>query len=330
MTDRPSFGVVVPPCGEFGSPAVFADVVDAVEGLGYADVWFGDHVAVPRYAAAITDPGWAEPLASCLVALGRTRRLRAGTDVLVVPYRNPLLVAKMAATADALSDGRLLLGVGVGYLRGEFAALGAAYEERGSVTNDYLRAMRALWESAGEPVTYHGKHVSFEDVCMGPQCTAGAVPVWVGGNASAALRRAATLGDGWHPLFPDPEGYRQGRERILEMRGGEAGFTFSMSLATTRVLDGSQTFAPTSWAEFSDIPEDFNYAPPVPMTDDGRTRFVGNPDQIAEDITDYLAAGVQHFTLRFAADGRDTSVSDYLQQLQRFADDVKPRFSSTF
>jgi alkanesulfonate monooxygenase SsuD/methylene tetrahydromethanopterin reductase-like flavin-dependent oxidoreductase (luciferase family) len=222
-----------------------------------------------------------------------------------------------------------VLGVGVGYLRGEFAALGAAYEERGAVTSDYVRAMRVLWESAGEPATYHGKHVSFDDVCMGPAGTAGGVPVWVGGNAPSALRRAATLGDGWHPLFPDPEGYRQGRERILEMRGSAEDFTFSMSLATTRVLDTSQTFSPTSWAEVSDIPDDFNYAPPVPFTEDGRTRFVGNPDQIAQDIADYVAAGVQHFTLRFCADGRDTTVSDYLQQVQRFADDVKPQFSST-
>jgi alkanesulfonate monooxygenase SsuD/methylene tetrahydromethanopterin reductase-like flavin-dependent oxidoreductase (luciferase family) len=115
------------------------------------------------------------------------------------------------------------------------------------------------------------------------------------------------------------------------MRGSAEGFTFSMSLATTRVLDTSQPLAPTSptsWAEVSDIPDDFNYAPPVPVTGDGRTRFVGNPDQIAQDIADYLAAGVQHFTLRFCADGRDTTVFDYLQQLQRFADDVKPQFSS--
>jgi probable F420-dependent oxidoreductase len=326
MTGGPSFGVVVPPCGEFGDPAAFADIVDTVEGLGYADVWFGDHVAVPRYAAAITDPSWTEPLTACFFALGRTRRLRAGTDVLVVPYRNPVLVAKMAATADALSGGRLVLGVGVGYLRGEFAALGADHDERGAITSDYMQAMRVLWDSAGEPVSYRGPHVAFEDVCMGPFRTTGSTPVWVGGNAPSALRRAATVGDGWHPLFPDPEGYRLGRERILGIRGGEAEFTFSISLATTRVLDTRQTFVPTSWAELSEIPDDFNYAPPVPATEGGRPRFVGNPDQIAADIDDYVSAGVQHFTLRFAADGRDSSVPDYLQQLQRFADDVKLRF----
>src|SRR3954452_5899489 len=154
MTGGPSFGVVVPPSGAFAMSGALADIVDAAEGLGYADVWFGDHVAVPRYAAAITDPGWMEPLTSCFFALGRTRRLRAGTDVLVAPYRNPLLVAKMAATADVLSGGRLVLGVGVGYLRGEFAALGADYAARGAVTDEYLRTLGALWDSAGAPTSF--------------------------------------------------------------------------------------------------------------------------------------------------------------------------------
>src|SRR4051812_7622853 len=254
MTDGPSFGVVVPPSGAFGNSGTLADIVDAAESLGYADVWFGDHVAVPRYAAAITDPGWMEPLTSCFFALGRTRRLRAGTDVLVVPYRNPVLVAKMAATADVLSGGRLVLGMGVGYLRGEFAALGADYEARGAVTDDYLRAIRVLWESAGNPVTYRGEHVAFEDVCVGPSRPQGGIPVWVGGNARSAYRRAATLADGWHPLVPDPDGYRLGRDEILGMRGTKDDFTFSISLATTRVLDTGQAFVPTSWAEFSEIP----------------------------------------------------------------------------
>src|SRR6516225_2930525 len=121
MSARPSFGVVIPATGPFGSQGVFGAVVDAIEDLGYDDVWFGDHVAVPSYAAHITAPDWLEPITCCLLALGRTTRLRAGTDVLVLPYRNPLLVAKMAATADVMSNGRVVLGVGVGYLKGGFA-----------------------------------------------------------------------------------------------------------------------------------------------------------------------------------------------------------------
>jgi probable F420-dependent oxidoreductase len=320
-----SFGVVLPAFGPLASRDAFNDAVDTIEGLGFADVWFGDHVAVPSYAAHVTRPEWLEPLSACMLALGRTSRLRAGTDVLVLPYRNPLLVAKMAATADALSGGRLVLGVGVGYLKGEFAALGADYGRRGPTTDQYLQAMRALWGSAGTPVSFDGEFVSFDNVCMGPSPTTGQVPVWVGGNAPAALRRAALMGDGWHPLFPTPDLYRSGRDAIVALRGSADGFTFSMSLAVTRVLDAGEASTPRTWGDDADIPEDFGYSPPIPLTADGRPRFVGDPDQVAEDVEVYIGAGVRHFTLRFSA-GADVGVSDYLHQLQGFADQVMDRF----
>lgn len=329
MTARPSFGVVIPATGPLATRAAFGDAVDTIEGLGYEDVWFGDHVAVPSYAAAITDPDWLEPITCCLLALGRTTRLRAGTDVLVVPYRNPVLVAKMAATADAMSGGRLVLGVGVGYLKGEFAALGADYKHRGAVSDEYLRAMRVLWAGAGKPTSFDGEFVRFDDVCVGPAPIRGQVPVWVGGNAPAALRRAAVLGDGWHPLFPTPGGYRRGRDAIVAMRKTSERFVFSMSLAATKVLEPGGTYKPALWADLADVPDDFGYAPAVPTTDDGRVRFVGDPDQVATDVEDYLDAGVEHFTLRFSVGGHDIVVADYLDQLQWFAQEVMARFDES-
>lgn len=321
----PRFGVVVPATGPVTHPRAFGEVIDACDALGYDGVWFGDHVAVPSYAAAFTDPGWIEPLSGCLLALGRSRRLRAGTDVLVVPYRNPLVVAKMAATAHALSGGRLVLATGVGYLRGEFGALGADYARRGAVTDEYLGVIRTLWRSGGRPTSFAGRFVSFDQVCLGPSADALAVPLWVGGNAPPALRRAAALGDGWHPLFPTPEAYRRGRERIDALR--EPGpFTWSISLAATRVLGAGESYAPTSWADVSDVPADFGYAPPMPTDPDGRPRFVGDADEVAADVTEYVAAGVEHFTLRFSTGGAGSSVADYLAQLERFACEVMGRF----
>jgi probable F420-dependent oxidoreductase len=320
--------VVVPATGPFGSPDVFGAVVDTIENLGYDDVWFGDHVAVPSYAAHITGPDWLEPITCCLLALGRTTRLRAGTDVLVLPYRNPVLVAKMAATADAMSGGRLVLGVGVGYLKGEFAALGAPYERRGAVADEYIRVMRELWASAGQPVSFDGKFVRFDRVCVGPTPASGLVPVWVGGNAPAAWRRAAVLGEGWHPLFPNPDEYRRGHDAIVAMGDTAERFVFSISLATTHVLEPGGTYSPSLWADLADVPEDFGYAPPVPVTGDGRVRFVGVADEVAADIEEYVAAGVDHFTLRFSTGGQEARVIEYLDQLQRFANQVMPRFQS--
>ncbi len=322
-----SFGVVVPAFGPLALPGAFNDAIDTIEGLGFEDVWFGDHVAVPSYAAHLTRPEWLEPLSACMLALGRTSRLRAGTDVLVLPYRDPLLVAKMAATADVLSGGRLVLGIGVGYLKGEFEALGADYGRRGAVTDQYLRAMRALWGSAGTPTSFDTEFVRFKDVCMGPPPTTGQVPVWVGGNARGALRRAALMGDGWHPLFPTPEFYRLGRDTIVALRGSGDQFAFSMSLAVTRVLKTGETYTPRPWGDDADVPEDFGYSPPIPLAEDGRPRFVGHPDQLAADVEEYAAAGVRHFTLRFSAGG-DVGAADYFDQLQRFADQVMDRFST--
>lgn len=324
-----SFGFVVPSFGPFIAPSVMGELVELAEELGYDDVWFGDHVAVPGYAAHLTPPDWVEPLAACFLALGRTRRVRVGTDVLVLPYRNPLLLAKMAASAHHLSGGRLVLGVGVGYLRGEFAALGASYDERGATTDEYLDVLDLLWSSDGEPVHHHGAHCSFDDVCFGPRPDGGRVPVWVGGNAPAALRRAARAGDGWHPLFPTPEQYAAGRAQILaerHARDAARPFTFSFTCAATGLVhQAPERYETHTW---DDVPPDFDYAPPAPEALDGRPRFVGTPDQVTEDFAAYEAVGVEHITLRFANGGPGVDVDELMAQVRWFAADVLPRFAA--
>src|SRR3989441_3201850 len=133
-----------------------------------------------------------------------TKRVRLGTSVLVVPYRNPLVTAKTLATIDQLSRGRLILGAGVGWLREEFEALAApAFEERGAVTDEYLRLMRATWTT--DPVTFEGKHYRVRDVHALPKpAQRGGIPIWIGGHTHAALKRAGTPGDAWHPNRPPP------------------------------------------------------------------------------------------------------------------------------
>jgi hypothetical protein len=123
------------------------------------------------------------------------------------------------------------------------------------------------------------------------------------------------------------EQYRIGRGTIAALRESVEGFTFSMSLAVTRVLHPGEIYAPHAWSDDADIPVDFGYSPPIPMDDHGRPRFVGDPDEVAADIQDYLDAGVRHFTLRFST-GADAGVSDYFDQLQRFAGQVMDRFST--
>lgn len=319
------FGVVIPSYGSMTEASAFRSLVQAAEHLGYADAWFADHLVVPGYAVPMLGPDWLEPLACCQLGLGMTDRLRFGTDVLVAPYRNPLLVAKQAASADRLSGGRLTLGLGVGYVRGEFEALSAPdYAARGAVTDEVIDVLHDLWSSPG-PHTHHGEHFRYTDVYSGPAPQQTPLPVWVGGNYARAHQRAAARGDGWHPLFPTPEDYAAGRQRILSLRGSGDGFTFSYSCPGTYVVAPGE--ARPELAEYGDgVPDEFGYAPPFPRTASGRPRFVGTVDELLEDLQTYCEAGVEHFTLRFHTTDPEAGPEQVIEQMERFATQVIPVF----
>ena len=299
------FGISLPAYGENATSGAVNELLAGAEELGFDSVWFSDHIAVPDYAVAVNlRPPFLEPLATCAWGLARTTRLRFGTDVLVAPYRHALQVAATVGTIGRLAGDRLILGVGVGYLRGEFEALGVGpYEDRGRLTDEFLRTMRAPGE---------GLHV------VQPPSP---VPVWVGGNGAAARRRAALLGDGWHPLWMPDGRYAAARREILDLRasaGLEGRFTFSYSCGRTRVLDHD----PGDWPAPPGRPpqgSEFRYAPPPWVDEVNRPRLVGTPDQFVGDLLLLEAAGVEHVTLRFG----DAAV----EQLDRFARQVATAFA---
>ncbi len=321
------FGVVVPSHGAWADPGVIRAGIQAAEDLGFEAVWFGDHVVVPDYAAHLLAPRWYDPLACMLVGAGATRRIRLGSDVLVLPYRNPVVLSQLLAGADQLCGGRLILGAGVGYVSGEFAALGAPYPARGAVSDEYLRVLRLLWESDG-PVSFEGRWVRLDKVHAAPPPLQSPFPVWVGGNGSAGRRRAALLGSGWHPLFPTPEEYASGRQQILALRreaGVDGPFAWSLSTAMTAVLlEGEQPAAFTGYAGQADVPAEFGYAPSPPSAPSGRLRGMGSPAEVAGDLGEYARAGVEHATLRFWIGAPDFGIDDLVEQLRRFAEQVRP------
>ncbi|HZP31604.1 MAG TPA: TIGR03619 family F420-dependent LLM class oxidoreductase [Acidimicrobiia bacterium] len=327
------FGVVIPSWGDYGDPARIRDVIVAAEELGFHTAWFGDHVIIPDYAAHVSPPNWYEPLACCIYGAGLTTTLRFGTDVLVLPYRNPVALAKMLSTADQLCGGRLTLGVGVGYVSGEFAALGTPpYEQRGAVTDEYLAVLHTLWDADGS-LSFDGRYVHLHEVQFAPGPAQRPFPVWVGGNGAAAYRRAARYGTGWHPLFPTVDAYRAGREAILRRRAdtGRSGpFAFSYSCPHTRVVVGRDD-APAHSATYADlgpVPDEYNYAPAVPTTPDGRPRFIGTPDQLVADIAEFVDAGVDHFALRFWAGTPGVTPSEVIDQMRAFREHVAPAFAA--
>jgi probable F420-dependent oxidoreductase len=212
-----------PEAKHFTTTPELRDFVVHAEGLGFDAFWMPDHVVMPRsyssrypyqsYAPGETfrrypfdDVPFPEPFTALAFVAGATERIRLSTGVLILPERNPVLFAKQAATLDGLSAGRLQLGIGIGWLREEFEALGLPWADRGRRTDECIEAIRLLWRS--EVASYHGRHVSFDDIMCDPKPSQlGGVPLIVGGHTPAAARRAGRLGDGFIPTgaFDDPE-----------------------------------------------------------------------------------------------------------------------------
>jgi probable F420-dependent oxidoreductase len=193
------------------------------ERAGFAWVSCSDHVLVPASRAGAMGATWYDAGSTLAFVAGATTRIRLLPHVLVLPYRHPLLVAKQYGTLDHLSGGRVILGIGSGHLKPEFRVLGADFERRGRVTDEFLGAIVAAWTS--EVAAYAGETVAFRDVMVSPRpAQQPRPPIWVGGNSRAAVRRAGTLADGWIPweLGPDALAAGAAEARALRARAGKA------------------------------------------------------------------------------------------------------------
>jgi probable F420-dependent oxidoreductase len=321
------FGVVIPTWGEYwADPGRIREAIVAADALGYETAWFGDHIVIPDYAVHLSPPQWFDALACALVGAGLTRRIRFATDVLVLAYRNPVELSQLLASADQLSGGRITLGVGVGYMSGEFVAVGAPpYERRGAVTDEYLDVLRTIWSSSGS-TAFSGEWVNFAGVQAGPPPLQQPLPIWVGGNAAPALRRAALRGDGWHPLFPSVEEYRASRSTIEAYRGQhglQGPFTYSMSCKRSRLLLSPEESIPVIPAR-EDVPDEYGYAPRPPVAATGRARFTGTVSEVLADVAEYATAGVEHIALRLWNGEPAPDLADWLDQLERFATHILP------
>jgi probable F420-dependent oxidoreductase len=293
------FGIAIPTWGPFGDVHAAFEVIRCVEDLGFESAWFADHVAIPTYATDRFAPPFLEPLSLAGWTLARHSRLKVGTDVLVAPYRHPILLAAMAGSLDRLSDGRLTLGMGIGYLQGEFSALGVPVGRRGPMTDEVLSVLRTLWSDGG-PRAFAGSHYEFEDIVPAASPLHG-VPLWVGGNNPNARQRAALLGDGWHPLHPSPAEYAQGRaeieaRRIRERLSGDFTFSFSSQICHL-TTDSGPSDLPRAIPSTAVRPE-YRYAPANPTDSKGRPLLSGSPEHVLVDINAYEEAGVDHMVLR--------------------------------
>jgi len=175
-----------------------AQIAEAADRLGYYHLTCSEHIALPAGERGRRGTRYWDPLATFGYLAARTQRIRLATNVLVLAYHHPLEIAKRYGTLDKVSNGRLILGVGVGSLQEEFDLIGAPFEDRGPRGDDALRALRASL-SVPEPA-YHGEFYSFGGVVVDPCAVQPHVPIWIGGRTPRSLRRAATLADGWAPF----------------------------------------------------------------------------------------------------------------------------------
>ncbi|MFC9327587.1 LLM class flavin-dependent oxidoreductase [Kitasatospora sp. NPDC057015] len=188
-------GVNVPNFGPGTNPDQLARWAKTVEGLGFDLLMVSDHVAITSDVARQYPAPFYEPFTTLAWLAGITTEIKLGTTVLIVPYRHPLLTARMAANLHQISGGRLILGVGVGWAREEFEALGVPFERRGALTEQHLLTMRAAWADEAD-------------------YRSGQIPLWMGGHSEAAMRRAVRLGTAWHPLRFTMPWYRDALDRL--------------------------------------------------------------------------------------------------------------------
>ena len=204
------FGLRYCNTGRYVDPTRAVELMQAAEEAGFESAWTVEHTVVPagyrslypysndgKMAGGIDDFPLPDPLIWMAYVAAATTKIKLATGILILPQHNPVVVAKQVATLDQLSRGRVLLGIGVGWMKEEFAALGVPFEDRGARTDEYVHALRALWGQA-KP-SFHGEYVRFDNAYCRPQPVNGTVPIIVGGHSRAAARRAGRLGDGFIP-----------------------------------------------------------------------------------------------------------------------------------
>ncbi len=209
-------GICVPHYGRPIEVGRILEVVRRAEERGLDSVWVTDHVIVPRELPIIYRDHMLDPLAVLPWLAGVTQRISLGTSVLILPYRSPIPVAKLLASVDVLSGGRLIFGAAVGWMEGEFAALGVPIRERASRTDEALELIRTLWTQAYPEVQTRRYRLAGVQASPMP-LQKPRPPILIGGSSEGAFRRVARFGDGWHASATDHEAFRRGTEAILRL-----------------------------------------------------------------------------------------------------------------
>ena len=307
------FAVNVPIFGQDPTPVL--DTAVLAEELGYDGVWMGDHIIQPVEVKSVYPyakqeqrglgpmPAYMDVFVGMTAIAMKTSRIRIGTSVLIVPYRNPIVTARLLATTDNFSNGRIDVGIGIGWCAEEFAALGVPFANRGPRTDEYLTIYKQLWTQ--EPSSFKGRFYEFEEMSFLPKPTqAGGPPIWVGGNTEAAMRRAVKHGYGWQPINLSFEQLAESQTRLRELCAEHGRDYDDLKICLNRgtlLLDEEREPRP--------FDPERPYAP-----------FIGGPKGLAEELRRYRDMGIDQVNFHFVA--RDHEGRHDL--MRRFMDQVRP------
>lgn len=308
------FGVFLPVSGRAASRKTLMEAAQQAEALGYDSVWAADRLVMPwkiettypysKEAAFIVPPDrpFFDTLTCLAFLAGCTENIQLGMSVMVLPYRHPLHWAKIATTIDQLSTGRLILGVGVGWMEEEFAAMNAPFKERGKVSDEQLTLLQLLWTE--EHITFHGQYYNVDDIAFSPKPhQKPRLPIWVGGEGKQAQRRAGRYGDAWFPYF-------------VKITPGElaAGFENVRAEATKAGRN------PNEVALACCLPVELTAKDGPPI----ESYLKGSVEQVAERLKQFIDAGVVHIGVQFMI----PHYPERREQIERFAREALPELKA--
>ena len=309
------YGFYLPSGGPAAQPDALASIARLGDELGFFCMVMPDHVVQPKsvesqypysltgdlhkaHESAVVER--LEQVTTLAFLAGITTQIKLVTSVMIIPYRNPILTAKMLSTLDMLSKGRLILGAGVGWMEEEFELLDTEpFSERGAVTNEYLKAFIELWTN--DNPQFEGRYVNFSDITFLPKPVQKPYPpIWIGGGSRPAIRRAAQIGDCWHPVGAIPAAPLEPEElsenlvllRSDAEKAGRDPLSIQVSVKAP-LYDANEHSGP-------------------------RRRFTGTPDEVCQDVQTYADVGVTHLIFDFRAD----SASQTEERMTQFAEQV--------
>lgn len=303
-------GVFLPISGRATGPDTLMEAAQSAEAQGFDSIWSADRVVTPwqintpypysenHEFIVPPDRPFLDSLTCLAFLAGCTQKITLGISVLVLPYRHPLYWTRVAASIERLSKGRLIMGVGVGWMEEEFAALGVPFKDRGKMTDEQLQITTKLWNE--EHISFHGQFYDFQDLAFYPKpIQQPRIPIWVGGEGIAAQRRTAKYGDAWFPYFVQitPDELRNGYNTVQRLAIEAGRDPSQIQLTCCRPIEVTQE----------------------PVTQDERV-LRGSPEQLRDALQAYREIGVDHLALQFMA----PRWPERSAQIERFAQEVMP------